>query len=307
MGASGARVFYRVTDVLMLGLIAVCSSAAVAATPLAITIDDLPWVGRTHLGESRLDATRRLLETLTARQVPATGFVNCDNADPGAPMLRAWLDAGLELGNHAATHMSLTANPVSAWLEDVARCDRYLRELIGGPVRYFRYPFLYQGQTPEKRGAAYRGLADMGYTVAHVTADNSEWRLGFAYSDALKEGDDTLREQIRVDYIQHVVESAEHAREVARGKVGRDGAHVLLLHANTLGADHLGAALDALVAAGFALAPLDEVLQDPLYHRVDSYAGTWGQSWLYRFAPHIDSYRDWDRQSDRALRERYAQ
>ena len=60
---------------------------------------------------------------------------------------------------------------------------------------------------------------------------------------------------------------------------------MLLLHANTLNAHHLGALLDALRAQGVVFVPLAEALTDEVYARPDEYAGRGGISWLYRIAP----------------------
>ncbi|MGH7466137.1 MAG: hypothetical protein ACREK1_13225, partial [Longimicrobiales bacterium] len=58
---------------------AVQADTAVPVTPaLAVTIDDLPWIGAVRPGETREDALRSLIEALLARDVPAVGFANCD-------------------------------------------------------------------------------------------------------------------------------------------------------------------------------------------------------------------------------------
>ncbi len=90
------------------------------------------------------------------------------------------------------------------------------------------------------------------------------------------------------------MEALDHAREVARRKVGRDVDHVLLLHANALVADHMGALLDTLQAEGFRFVSLGEALRDPIYQRADGYAGPKGLSWLYRAVPATPGDVEWD-------------
>jgi peptidoglycan-N-acetylglucosamine deacetylase len=60
-----------------------------------------------------------------------------------------------------------------------------------------------------------------------------------------------------------------HFTGVAHSVAGRDVAHVLLLHANALAADHLGQVLDDFRARGVVFVTLSEALSDPIYGRDD--------------------------------------
>ena len=82
--------------------------------PIAVTIDDLPWIGPPR-GDFSLAATDRLLEGLISRGVEATGFVNCDRAEDRDPILQRWLDAGMPLGNHSAGHKDLNSADLAEW------------------------------------------------------------------------------------------------------------------------------------------------------------------------------------------------
>jgi len=50
--------------------------AVLAGTPVAVTIDDLPFVGNVRTGDTRAAAIDRIVAQLSAREVPATGFEN---------------------------------------------------------------------------------------------------------------------------------------------------------------------------------------------------------------------------------------
>ncbi len=89
---------------------------------------------------------------------------------------------------------------------------------------------------------------------------------------------------------------------MARRKFGRDVDHVLLLHANVLVADRLGALLDSLSARGFTFVSLEEALSDPVYARPDGYTGPHGLSWLYRAEPATPEDVAWDEAREAALR-----
>jgi len=86
--------------------------AASAAPPpdrtVAVTFDDLPFAAVPTEDDGYLETmTTRLLHSLQAEHVPAVGFVNESKlARDGTPdavrigLLRTWLQAGFELGNH---------------------------------------------------------------------------------------------------------------------------------------------------------------------------------------------------------------
>lgn len=260
---------------------------------IAITIDDLPWNGPAP-AEGRRAATERLLGALAARGVVATGFVRCAGIGPDALLLRMWLDHGMSLGNHSESHRDLNSAPLELWLEDVRTCDMRLREIVGGPVRYFRYPMLHQGPTPQRREAALELLREMDYEIAHVSVDNSEFMLSRPYEAALSAGDSLEARRIGTLLVDHVLEVVRHAQDVARRKVGRDVDHILLLHSTLLVSDHLGALLDALSAEGFHFISLDEALSDPVYRLPDDYIGRTGLSWLYRIEPASPEDANWD-------------
>ncbi len=272
---------------------------------LAVTIDDLPWVGALPPGESREDATRRLLDGLAEHDVVATGFVDCDRVQPGTPVLRLWLDAGMRLGNHGAAHLDLNEAAPSAWIAEARRCHAFIQELTGDSIVFFRYPYLHRGPTLERYTAARDAVAAMGAVVAPVTIDTSDWILAAAYGDAIRAGDEERAEAIGAALVEHVARQAAHYREVAREKFGRDIAHILLLHANALEADYIDEVLERVRAEGFRFVPLEEALQDPVYDRPDDYIGPEGLSWLYRMEPGTPEMRAWDDAEARRLREMF--
>ncbi len=258
---------------------------------MAVTIDDLPWVGWSRDG--RAAGNERILEALTSRGVPATGFVVCDRTAPPHPILRSWLDAGMELANHHESHASLNHVDPDAYVAGIESCHAELGALSPDATRFWRFPYLFNGKERAVRDRVAADLRRLGLTTGRVSIDNHEWKLAELYGEALKEGDADAAAAIASYYVDHMADAAANFREVAGRKLGRDLDHVLLLHANQLNADHLGTVLDRLAAEGWEFVPLDEALADPAYRRPDEYVGPWGISWLYRIAP-VDDDRPWD-------------
>jgi peptidoglycan/xylan/chitin deacetylase (PgdA/CDA1 family) len=271
-------------------LLAVVASA-LAGTPVAITIDDLPFVGQVRPGDTRAAAIDRIVAQLRARDVPATGFVVCKQIGEGE--LARWTD--VDLANHSTRHASVDALGAKEFVDDVNACRDRLE--ANAPVRYFRYPYLRTGATPELRDAVARDLR--GTTVAPVTIDTSDWALASYYAKA----EDPRA--ITDAYVDHVLAAARHYRSLGRERAGREVSHVLLLHANALAADHLGTVLDALRADDFSFVPLAEALRDPIYAQRDDYAGPIGMSWLYRIAPATPDAWAFDQGQETAIRARF--
>jgi len=285
---------------------ALTEAAAEPSPQLAITFDDLPWNGPAYSEAEIEGLTDTLLATLVAREVPAVGLVTCRGIRERSPVLEKWLHAGMELGNHTTSHRDLNTTPVDEWLEDVRQCDELVRGIVAGrgPVRWFRYPMLHQGEDRAVRDSVARTLSMWGYGNAHVTIDNSEWLLARAYDIAMQAGDGAEAGAIVDAYVAHLREAAAHFRTAAREKFGREVDHVLLLHANAIAARHVGQVLDALEEDGFTIAALDVVLSDPVYARVDEYVGPAGLSWIYRAAP-LSPDDPWDDVAEAALSERF--
>ena len=260
-----------------------------AASPpplrIAVTIDDLPFVGQALPGSSRLAVTHRLLAALTARKIPAVGFVVCAGIDPAEPILAAWRAAGMELANHSHSHRDLNQRDPAEWLADVRRCHDTLTASFGpAAVRYFRFPFLHVGATPAHRTEAKAALTRLGTTIAPVTIDNADYLAAAAYSRAAHRGDQATQTRIAAIYVEHMLEAVTAFERLAQKVVGRPIPHILLLHANLLAADHLATVLDALTARGTEFIPLSEALADPIYAAPHESIGPTG-SWLYHLRP----------------------
>ena len=185
-----------------------------------MTFDDLPAGSAVaeDLGSLR-QLTKRLLESVRKHGVPAVGFVNegklfARDAGPSevegrTALLRMWLDAGLELGNHSYSHGDLNRMSLDEFQADVIRGEAVTRKLLaekGGKLRYFRHPFLHVGDKLPKRRAFEEFLAAHGYTVAPVTVDNDEYVYAAVYADARRRGDAAAAGRIGEDYLRYMDE-----------------------------------------------------------------------------------------------------
>jgi len=150
-----------------------------------------------------------------------------------------------------------------------------------GP-RYFRYTYLQTGVTRSARDAVARFLTTQGYRAVPVTIDTDDWDVNVEYTRAMKRGAPEDAAAIAQRYVTAVARNAATIRADARQKLGRDIAHVLLLHMNLLNADTLDRLLSVLVADGLSFASVEETLSDPVYALDDDYFGPHSLTWLDR-------------------------
>jgi peptidoglycan/xylan/chitin deacetylase (PgdA/CDA1 family) len=264
-----------------------------AATPsvgreVAVTFDDLP-APQGDLEDMRR-ITTRLLASVRRNGVPTIGFVNegklyrRDEMDARTALLRAWLDAGCELGNHTFSHINLQRATLSAYEDDVVRGETVTRMLLterGMKLRYFRHPFLFTGATPEyKRGLA-EFLAARGYTVAPVTIDNGDYILADVYFKAKKRGDTETAKRVADAYVPYMETVFDFFERLSTETFGREVRQVLLLHANEINADRFDDLAAMLKRRGYAFVTLEAALKDTAYAEPDALYKN-GVSWIHR-------------------------
>src|ERR1700753_481342 len=154
--------------------------SAPAPLQVAFTFDDLPAHGPLPPGGARADVTKQILATLKAEHTPPVyGFVNgfrLTGYPYQAQILREWLWSGNPLGSHTFSHLSLDVVSAERFDEDIADNEPVLQKVDpSGKWHSFRYPFLDEGNTQEKRRAVRSYLKEHGYQVAEVTMDFEDY------------------------------------------------------------------------------------------------------------------------------------
>jgi peptidoglycan-N-acetylglucosamine deacetylase len=262
---------------------------------VAVTFDDLPATPAGVVANdvaSLQELTRKLLSAVRKHSVPAVGFVNegklfvegrgPSDVDGRIGLLRMWLDAGLELGNHTYSHRDLNTMPLDQFQADVLRGETVTRGLLkrAQRLRYFRHPFLHVGSDLKVRRAFEVFLSSHGYTVAPVTVDNDEFVYAAAYARALRRGNTGDAVRIADDYLRYMEQVFTFFEDVSRRVTGREIAQILLLHANTLNADRFDALAEALRQRGYRFVSVAQALEDPVYRLRDEFVGASANSWF---------------------------
>ena len=277
--------------VAILGLLGGQAPAAAPGRTLAVTIDDLPATPSSDLAEmGRI--TDGLLSVLRRHEVAAVAFVNEIKLEPKAEragrtaLLRAWLEAGHDLGNHTYSHPDLQTTPLAEYQQDVLKGEAATRELLAARGRkpaWFRHPFTHTGPTREVREGFERFLAEHGYKIAPFSIENADYIFESARQAAVGRNDPAEAARLRATYVDYSLAVTAQMEGLARDTFGREIPQVLLIHANRLNVEALDEMLSRLHERGYRFVPLEAALADAAWHTPDLWVGARGPSWLYRF------------------------
>ena len=276
------------------------STSTTAIREVAVTFDDLP----SPYGdlEDLRRITAKLLESVKRNKVPTIGFVNEDKlyrrgeVDARTELLRAWLDAGFELGNHTFSHINLQKASLAEYEEDVVRGETVTRMLLaerGMKLRYFRHPYLFTGTSLEYKKGLADFLAARGYTVAPVTIDDDDYVFAKVYFDAKKRGDAATAKRVADVYVPYMDTVFAHFEQLSAETFGREIKQVLLIHANELNADRFDELAAMIRRRGYKFVTLEEALKDPAYSEPDALSKN-GISWIHRWRDAKGLPRKWE-------------
>jgi len=262
---------------------------------VAITVDDLPASAAQSMSAQEItDMTTRIVGTLKQQQIPAVGFVNenklylkVGEVDARIAALNQWLDAGLELGNHAYSHPSFNKVGLKDFEESVIRGETVTKTLLAQhnmKMRYFRHPFLDVGRDLQSRQEVESFLTNRGYRIAPVTLDPEDWAFAPIYDAARRSGDTALQQQIVTAFLKYAEAVFDYDEKFSRELFGHEPPQVILLHGNNLEGDHLAELLDLLRNRGYQFVSLESALNDFAYSSPNTYVGEHGADWLEQWA-----------------------
>jgi peptidoglycan-N-acetylglucosamine deacetylase len=188
------------------------------------------------------------------------------NTPDGAALLRRWSEANHSLGNHSYNHRNYNASTMSVmdFAEEVERGEAVA---AGYPMfrRRFRFPFLKEGETVEKRDGARAVLRTRGYTNGHVTIDASDWAYDAKLVARLRQNPTADLTAYRQAYLAHMLDRAHYYDHLSRLILGRSVMHTVLVHHSLLNALFLGDLLGAFVDDGLRLAHVEDAFADPIF------------------------------------------
>lgn len=253
---------------------AVIASALVApalrAQQIAFTFDDLPSHGNLPPGETRLDVANSILKTLQANHLPPVyGFVNGvrTETDPTTiAVLEAWRSAGQPLGSHTWSHMSLNDHTPAEFTADIQKNEPLLQSLMpSADWHWFRYPYLWEGDTLDKRHAVRAYLQQHNYRVAQVTMEFEDYLWNDPYARCMAKHDDASIAWLQQSYLDTADQYFTLFRQMSNTLYGRDIPYVLLMHIGAFDAKMLPNLIALYQKHGVTFITIDQAEKDKAY------------------------------------------
>lgn len=261
-------------------------------TEIALTMDDPK--PDALAGTSGDEINHRILHTLSAAGIKASLFVCGMRIDSpaGSAILRPWDAAGHEICNHTYSHRFYNSPNVS--YEDYAA--DFLRDepLIRGYKHFkhrFRFAFLKEGDTAEKRDRFRALLKEHGYSIGHVTVDASDWYVDQRMRKRLEKDSKADTVPYRDYYIAHMLERARYYRQLSRECLGHDVRHTILVHHNLLNALYLPDMMSALRGDGWKWVDAAHAFRDPVFNRQPHVVPA-GESLIWALAKESGRFED---------------
>jgi len=245
-----------------------CSSAS--AQQIAFTWDDLPSHSSLPPGQNRVEIAKKIISAMQAAHMPpAYGFVNgarTEDEPASTPVLKEWRDAGQPLGNHTWSHVNLNEKTLADWEADLLKDEPLLQAYMGkSDWHWIRFPYLAEGDTPEKRIAVRKFLAGRGYKIAAVTMSFGDYMFNEPYARCVARNDSAGIAQLEKSYLGAAEAAFDYTRELSKAANGRDIPYVLLMHVGALDAQLLPRLLDLYRAKGASFVSLEHAEGDPFY------------------------------------------
>jgi len=253
----------------------ICLSLATSAQPqVSFTFDDGMTSDRP--GYTFKEWNQLILDNLAVANVTAvlfaTGFNKSDVK--GRHLLQTWNDAGHKIGNHTYSHPNYNSEKIDF--------DTFKREFIGADtiiskydnhIKLFRFPYLKEGNTPEKVKAFRDYMKSEGYKNGHVTIDASDWYIDSRLIKRLRENPDADITPFRDFYLSHMFERAQFYESLSLELTERHIKHTLLLHHNLAAALFLDDLIEMFKKKGWTILSADDAFTDPIFDEIPINAG----------------------------------
>ncbi|WP_420798067.1 polysaccharide deacetylase family protein [Legionella quateirensis] len=222
---------------------------------IAITIDDLPFVG-----EYRNFHLNMMMNTMKVQQIPATGFIIAKEVrNDNWEVLQKFRDSGFGLGNHTYSHANLNVLKTKEYIKEIKEADKILAPVLTEP-KYFRYPYLAMS-SGSKKNKVLCYLAKKNYQVAPITIDSKD----FVFNQRLLSVPELNRRdylsEMKPFYLDFIWQQTVKAEEHTEYHHNPDQAQILLIHANLLNAYVLPDIINLYKEKGYTFVNLEDALK----------------------------------------------
>jgi len=212
-----------------------------------------------------------ILDSLSKAEVKSIFYVTGSRVDTpeGLSLVSDWGADGHLVANHTYSHFSLGSGQISleSFISDVEKNEELLKGLEGWTKR-FRFPYLKQGRTTEKRDGFRKWMSGNGYATGAVSIDASDWYYSNRYVSWLKDHAQEDPSIFRNAYLDHLWNRASFYESLSQRIFNRSTNHVILLHTNAINAAFLTDIITMFRSKGWNIISPEKAYQDPLYSEI---------------------------------------
>ena len=249
------------------------SQMAFADKEIAVTIDDLPFVGTANTPSKLKREQQRFLmimQALIDNNVPATGFVISGTIEKEQNLLLdRFKEHGFIIANHTHTHKSLNQVSADRYIRDIDRAHEILTPLMEGHPKFFRYPYLAEA-SGAKREKVRNHLIDKGYIISPVTVDSKDFKFNSQLFRVRYRARPSYLPSLRKRYLSHMWRATVRAEKKAEQQGIENPKQILLLHANLLNAHFMGDIIKMYKDKGYKFISLEEAMKAPNIAKINA-------------------------------------
>jgi len=235
-----------------------------------------------------------LLQHLRNNKVQAVFFAmgNALNNEKGKHVLARWDEEGHLIANHTYSHRSYHSaeSTFENFSSDVLRNDSLISG-YKGYTRLFRFPYLKEGNTPEKRDLFRAFLKEQQYRNGYVTVDASDWFINSRLIKHLKENRNVDIEAYKKFYLAHIWDRANYYNALSLKINGRQINHTLLLHHNLAAALFMDDLIKMFRNKGWEVIDANEAYTDEVYKKAPNTMPA-GESLIWALAKESGAYEN---------------
>lgn len=244
-----------------------------APIQLGITIDDLPAAGPEAKFMSREEVSEKIIKALTDKKVPEVyGFVNgilLYQNELQTKILKDWKSKGFLLGNHTFSHFDLKKVSSQEFIQDIERNESILIDYVQSvaELKMFRFPYLMEGNTTEKRYDIRSYFSKRNYIIAQVTVDSEDWIYNDVFIRCKNGNFEKETNELIENYLTHIFHVLTYSDKLGHFIYGqnRKFPHILLLHYNPLNAVIMSQLIDKFKQNNVKIVSAKSAILDPIY------------------------------------------
>jgi peptidoglycan-N-acetylglucosamine deacetylase len=237
-----------------------------SAAEISFTVDD-PEVTDSPIYSS-VERNNKILQAFENHKIKGSLFVcgmRIDNPQ-GKALLQAWDSKDHLIANHSYSHLYYPSKKLSfeKYKEDFLKVESLI-DTYKNFVKFFRFPFLKEGDTEVKRDGMRLALHEHGYSQGYVTIDASDWYVDSRLRERLKLNPQADVTPYRDFYLKHMWNRAQFYNELSKKVFGREIKHTILVHHSLLNALFLNDLMTMFKDKGWVLISAKDAFKDDIF------------------------------------------